>query len=58
MAADKDFMGREDKLEPLFLSIILEFREQELIVGQQQTFVRCQFDSNGAGVRIARPTVG
>ena len=58
MAAQRNFVRREDQAELLFLSFDLEFGEGELVEGQQQAFFSRLFDSDRASVRVARPTFG
>jgi len=56
MAAQRNLVRGEDQPEGLFLAVSPEFREGELVEGQEKTLLSRYFDFDCASVRIARPT--
>lgn len=57
-AGEGDFVGGEDGAEALAFGGLMEFGVEELVEGEEQGEFRGDFDSDSAGVWIARPALG
>ena len=56
MAANQDFVHRENQPELLLLALALEFGESKFVMGQQQRMIWRDFNAKAARLRVIRPT--
>jgi hypothetical protein len=57
-AGEGDFVGGEDGAEALAFGVLMKFGVEELVEGEEQGEFRGDFDSDSAGVGVARPALG
>ena len=57
-AEEGDLVGGEDGTQALAVRRLMEFGVEELVEGEEQREFRGHFDSDSAGVWVARPALG